>query len=757
MSSCSAGPRPRTRRRTPSRSPAFPRRRCAQLARDFAAAPSATAYGRTGSCLGRHATLVGFLLDALSLVTGNLDRAGGTLFSRGVIPAEEFAERGRPGDVRQARSRLGGFPDVLGSYPAALMADEITTPGQGQLQALFVTAGNPVLTIPNGAGAGQGAAAARPAWCRWTCTSTTPTSTPTTSSRHDLARARGLPHRARVRLPTPFVQPAEPVLEAYGEARQEWEVIDEIAKRAGIGLFLLGPLRRLREPVAFLDRRGIGRLDAAQLIETLLRLGPYGDRFGLRRGGLNAKKLRNHPHGIVLAEYAATGSASTSSATAPQGPPRPAGDRGRAGPARRPARRRPGVPAAADRAARAPLPELLDAQQRDADEGRGPPAQRADQPRRTRPPRRGRRRPGADQVPARSIETLALVTDEVGPGTVAVPHGWGHAGGWWERANKAGGANVNELTSTEARGRGKRRALGVRDQMGRRARDRVRAGRAAGAARAQRPRRDRALPGAAAAGGCARRARGRARRRGRRVRRRAAELPEAAGTHAPDLRARRAAARARGPGAVHRVRPALPRRPLADWAALRRAPRRTGRARAGRPDVAGAGAPRRRRRGAARADARPAARGRDREAAGRHVPAGTPLDGLGQGQEHLLERRRDRRLAAGRGRPLGAAGRARDRHPRRRRHAALRRARRDRVHPGRAGAAGRAAGAARARGQPVHGTPAAEADALRRAASWSRASTTTSAPRRARCASRPTRACATTWRPRTSAWGRTRR
>jgi anaerobic selenocysteine-containing dehydrogenase len=48
-----------------------------------------------------------------------------------------------------------------------------------------------------------------------------------------------------------------------------------------------------------------------------------------------------------------------------------------------------------------------------------------------------------------AIETVALVTDEVGPGTVAVPHGWGHSGGGWERANKAGGANVNQLTSSD--------------------------------------------------------------------------------------------------------------------------------------------------------------------------------------------------------------------------------------------------------------------------------------------------------------------
>ena len=50
--------------------------------------------------------------------------------------------------------------------------------------------------------------------------------------------------------------------------------------------------------------------------------------------------------------------------------------------------------------------------------------------------------------PFGQIETIALVTEEVGPGTIAVPHGWGHEGGSWERANKAGGANSNQLASS---------------------------------------------------------------------------------------------------------------------------------------------------------------------------------------------------------------------------------------------------------------------------------------------------------------------
>ena len=98
------------------------------LARDFAAAPTATAYGRTGACLGNHGTLVSFLLDALTLATGNLDRPGGTLMSHAVIPLEEMGERSGNLTYAETRSRIGDLPDVNGTFPAAVMAEEITTP-----------------------------------------------------------------------------------------------------------------------------------------------------------------------------------------------------------------------------------------------------------------------------------------------------------------------------------------------------------------------------------------------------------------------------------------------------------------------------------------------------------------------------------------------------------------------------------------------------------------------------------------------------
>ena len=122
-----------------------------ELARTIAAAERCAIYGRTGSCLGRNGTLVSFLLDALALLTGNLDREGGSLFGDPAIPFDRVAELIGAGTYGKVRSRIGDFPEVLGALPASLIAKEITTPGEGAMRALFVSAGNPVLSLPNGA------------------------------------------------------------------------------------------------------------------------------------------------------------------------------------------------------------------------------------------------------------------------------------------------------------------------------------------------------------------------------------------------------------------------------------------------------------------------------------------------------------------------------------------------------------------------------------------------------------------------------
>ena len=127
-----------------------PARAVRALARDLAAADHAAVYGRTGSCLGRNGTLVAFLIDALNVVTGNLDREGGAMFGDPPIDFSRVADLAGLATYGRVRSRVGDLPEVLGSLPAAVMAKEMTTPGKGQIRAMFFSAGNPVLSVPNG-------------------------------------------------------------------------------------------------------------------------------------------------------------------------------------------------------------------------------------------------------------------------------------------------------------------------------------------------------------------------------------------------------------------------------------------------------------------------------------------------------------------------------------------------------------------------------------------------------------------------------
>lgn len=122
-----------------------------QLARDFAAAPSAVAYGRVGICQTPHGTLCHWLINLLNIVTGNLDRAGGAMFT---TPAFDLLALAKlfAGGGRHARwaSRVRGLPEFSDELPSAVMAEEMDTPGPGQIKALLLVGGNPVLSTPNG-------------------------------------------------------------------------------------------------------------------------------------------------------------------------------------------------------------------------------------------------------------------------------------------------------------------------------------------------------------------------------------------------------------------------------------------------------------------------------------------------------------------------------------------------------------------------------------------------------------------------------
>jgi len=411
-----------------------------ERARALAGAERGAVYGRTGSCLGRNGTLVAFLLDALNVVTGNLDREGGAMFGDPPIDFSRIADLAGLGTYARVRSRVGDLPEVLGSLPASVMAKEMTTPGPGQIRAMFFSAGNPVLSVPNGDEL-EGA-------IERTELSVAIDLYVTETSRHCdfVLPATTMYEREDFPLPflalfnKPFIQMTEAVVEPRGEARQEWEVIDAISRRIGV---VPSSVR-----VARLAGRAGVRLSPRRLVDVLLRLGPKGDLFGLRRGGLNLDKLAANPHGIVLADHLASGVAHKQI--------RHPSRRVRLDPApvfedaRRMAARNgddPGFPLR--------LIGLRELRSHNSWMHNAPLLMRGGRTHAARIHPDDAEALGVEDggrcrvtSPHGSIELAALVTDEVKRGTVAIPHGWGHAGGW-SVAAAAGGANVNVLASSD--------------------------------------------------------------------------------------------------------------------------------------------------------------------------------------------------------------------------------------------------------------------------------------------------------------------
>jgi anaerobic selenocysteine-containing dehydrogenase len=123
-----------------------------RLADELADARSAAVYGRIGTTTTEFGTITSWLIDVVNIVTGNLDRRGGSMFTMPV--AGGATTRGASGtgpgfSIGRGHTRVRGLPEVMGEYPAAALAEEITTPGEGQIRALITIAGNPVLSTPN--------------------------------------------------------------------------------------------------------------------------------------------------------------------------------------------------------------------------------------------------------------------------------------------------------------------------------------------------------------------------------------------------------------------------------------------------------------------------------------------------------------------------------------------------------------------------------------------------------------------------------
>jgi anaerobic selenocysteine-containing dehydrogenase len=130
----------------------IPAEEIGRMARELAAAPRAAVYGRIGTCTQAFGTLSSWLVDVLNVLTGNLDREGGAMFPKAAAGHSNTV--GQPGSGRGARfgrwqSRVRGLNEIFGELPVACLSEEIETPGEGQVRALITVAGNPVVSTPN--------------------------------------------------------------------------------------------------------------------------------------------------------------------------------------------------------------------------------------------------------------------------------------------------------------------------------------------------------------------------------------------------------------------------------------------------------------------------------------------------------------------------------------------------------------------------------------------------------------------------------
>ena len=408
------------------------------LARSIAGSRTAI-YGRTGSCLGRHGTLTSFLLDAVCAVTGNLDRPGGLVFGHSPLDHEGAAERSGLATYGKRRSRIGGFPDVLGQMPATLMAPEIETPGEGQLRALIVTAGNPIQSVPDGTALGR-------AFEKLDLMVSIDIYANDTSRFADYVlpattwlEREDVPAAFQQFFYRPFIQYSEAVVPRRGEAREEWEIFDAIARELGVTPASLPAVRGL-------GRLGV-RLSPRRTMDLMLRAGPRGDRFGLRRGGLSLARLERSPHGIALADAWPTGVL--------RDRVRHRDRRVRLAPAEIAEEVRALAAEAAPGATGDGLPlrliGLRELRSHNSWMHNVPALMRGGRvhtlrinPADAEP--RGLAEGTLVRVRSRAgeVEVPVTLTDELTPGVVALPHGWGHRGGW-RLANDAGGANSNLL------------------------------------------------------------------------------------------------------------------------------------------------------------------------------------------------------------------------------------------------------------------------------------------------------------------------
>jgi anaerobic selenocysteine-containing dehydrogenase len=406
----------------------------------------------------------------LNVLTGHFDEPGGAMFPKAAaLQSNTFPANtgGKPGTGKgivtgRRKSRVSGAPEVLGEFPMSCLAEEIQTPGEGQIKALITIASNPALSSPNG----PRLAAAMDElefmvsvdiYVNETSRHADvilPGTSPLEDSHYDVAFSQ-LSYRNHARY-------SHPVFPRSPDRPEEWQVLLRLigiiqgkSASADINLIddelLMEDLRRTAGPFAEqIFKAGSHRQGVERLLDLGLRVGPYGDQFGMKPGGLNLEKVQAAEGGIDLGEHAPrvpevlrtpSGKIELAPAMLIGDLKRPAADLERSTPELVIVGRRQlhgnnswmhNLPVLAKGAARCiALVNPKDAARLGLEDG-------------------GRVRIAHD---GRSIEAEVKTTDEMMLGVVSLPHGWGHdqPGSQLKVAAANPGANLNALMDENRR------------------------------------------------------------------------------------------------------------------------------------------------------------------------------------------------------------------------------------------------------------------------------------------------------------------
>ncbi|MDI3285218.1 molybdopterin-dependent oxidoreductase [Polyangium sp. 15x6] len=267
-----------------------------RIAREFARARRAVAYGRMGLSTSAFGPLSSYLVDALNIVTGHFDRPGCAMFPTPAADVVRVARMMGLGGHGRFRSRVRGLPEVGGNLPATTMAEEMETPGPGQIRGFVVIAGNPVLSVPNGERIGRAFAnldfmVAVDIYLN----ETTRHAHLVLPPRYALERSHYdlLFHTLAVRNTAKW---SAPVIEAPPDTKDDAEILVDLVGRILGKRLTPSPLGAAAERMVAL----LNKLGADGLLDVLLRMGPYGDRFLPFGKGLNLEKLKKAEHGLDL-------------------------------------------------------------------------------------------------------------------------------------------------------------------------------------------------------------------------------------------------------------------------------------------------------------------------------------------------------------------------------------------------------------------------------------------------------------------------